>query len=257
MESSQVENFAFQIGQIFGIFFSIIILVGIPVFFLISIIKYSNNKTNEWKILSIISGILLVVPMGLVVYGIAVWTSNIQNHVVGDNNIPSDRVIFDHDSLCQLKIPDHWTMLTNLHEDATIQVGNLRKEEYLILLTDLKLDFQGTLDEHVEITIGNMINNIEDATASGPQQLFIDGNRAIRHQLEGTVDRIKIIYYQTTIEGRFAYYQILAWTLPSKAEEASTVFNEVVNTFRERRTFPPPKTFENDFSELINSSILN
>lgn len=252
MDSSQVESFAFQLGQIFGIFISIILFIGIPVFFLVSIIKFSNTKTNEWKILSMISGILLIVPLGLIVYGIVVWTSNIQTHVVGDRNIPKNRVIFDSDSLCQITIPDHWTILTNLHEDATIQVGNLRKEEYLILLTDLRLDFQGSLDEHVEITIGNMINNIEDATTSGPQQLFINGNRAIRHQLEGTVDRIKIIYYQTTIAGRFAYYQILAWTLPSKAAKASAVFEEVVSTFRERTTLPPPTKFEEEFSQVTH-----
>ncbi|UCF67795.1 MAG: hypothetical protein JSV80_00400 [Acidobacteriota bacterium] len=58
-----------------------------------------------------------------------------------------------------------------MHEQASVQAGNLLCEEYLLLLTDLKEDFAGTLDEHAEITSSGVVETIERPERSEPEHL--------------------------------------------------------------------------------------
>lgn len=238
----------FKVGDFGIIIMSVFLFLGISIFFLIALIQAFNKKSKTWRVLTFVSAGLLIVTGGLLIWDVFTFTSNLLGNQDDSQKIPANRIITSIDSLCQLQIPKHWSLLNDLHEDATMQAGNLKREEYLIILTDLKIDFGGTLQEHVALTIGSMLENIEGAKAGVPEELIINGYSAIKNRIDGTVDFTKIVYIIHTIEGQSAFYQVLMWTLPSKENQAIQVFEEVISTFREIKTIPSQPRHERELS---------
>jgi hypothetical protein len=230
---SQAESIGYLIGYIIGILLTITILLGIPTLFIISLIQSFKRKTKGWIVLCVFCGFLSMVPVSLIFYGFYRGVINRLEYSAPEHDIPPGGEIISQDGLFKLKIPNDWKTLKNLNEAASIQVGNLMKEQYLIVIVDMKEDFEGSLTEHVSITSQRIVTSANNAQISEPEYLYINGRQAIRYYITGTIGRAKVEYIQTTIEGQQAYYQILAWTLPSRFEDASGVFEQVVQSFQE------------------------
>lgn len=229
-----MESIGYQIGMVIGAIIGILLLLGIPVLFIISVIKAIKQKTRGWIIISITTGVLSLIPLGIFSYGVYKGINKLDNYTNEKAKIPENREIVSLDSLCQITIPEHWILLENLHDEASMQVGNLLSEEYLIILSDHKMDFNGSLEDHVDVTLSTLVSNIENVNIEASEKTVINGFQAIKHKVTGSVDRTTIVYLQTTIEGNNAFYQIIAWTLPSKADKSMEVFNNTILTFAER-----------------------
>ena len=142
-------------------------------------------------------------------------------------------VITATDGQSQLSVPAGWSKHDDLHDDAELQVANPVLEQYMIVLTENKADFVDTdLEDYTEIVLESVV-----ATAGGeepePTSLTINGRPAVQYEVHGTVDNMKVVYWLTTVEGTENYYQVLGWTLDSKAEENRPVLQEVVQSFQE------------------------
>jgi hypothetical protein len=229
-----MESIGYDVGVVIGAVIGVILLIGIPIFFIVSLVFAIRQKTTVWIIMSIISGFLSLILFGLFSYGVYKGISSLDTYTNNEAVVPENRVIVSLDSLCQITIPEHWTLLNNLHDDASMQAGNLSREEYLIVLNDYKMDFAGSLEEHVDITLSTLMSNIGNAVVENSEHIIINGYRAIRHKVRGDVDRTTIVYLQTTIEGDNAFYQIISWTLPSKEEISMEIFKNTILTFKER-----------------------
>ena len=233
LSASQAENFGYIVGVIIGIFLVVAIFLGIPTLFIIALVKSFTKKTKGWIILCIIFGFLLTIPVGLLSYGVYRRISSYTEYIDMEEAVPPGGEIISEDGHFKLKIPDHWKILQNLNDAAIMQVGNPMKEQYLIVITDMKEDFDGSLSDHVSITSQNLISATHDTQISEPEHLEINGCHCIRYYITGTIERAKVKYIQTTIEGKKAFYQVLVWTVPSKSEEAFEVFEQVLQSFRE------------------------
>jgi hypothetical protein len=231
--ASQAESIAYQIGYIIGVLLTIAILLGIPTLFIISLVKSFKRKTKGWIVLCVFCGFLLIVPGSIITYGVLKGLIKRAEYSALEHDIPPGGEIISQDGLFKLKVPNDWKILKNLNEAAAIQVGNLMKEQYLIAIVDMKEDFEGSLTEHVSITSQRIVTSTNNAQISEPEHLYINSRQAIRYYITGTIGRAKVEYVQTTIEGQQAYYQILAWTLPSRFEDALEVFEQVVQSFQE------------------------
>ncbi len=233
LAASQAGNFAYLIGVIIGILFCAVIFLGIPTLFIVSLVISITRRTKGWIILCIIFGLLLLVPVGLFSFGVYRRFTQYKEYVAQEQVIPEGGEITSEDGLFKLKVPELWKILKNLNDVAVIQVGNPQKEQYLIVIVDMKDDFDGSLTEHASITSQNIVSATNNYQISEPEHLDINGNHGIRYYITGTIDRTKVKYIQTTIEGRKAFYQILTWTIPSKSKEAFEVFEQAVQSFRE------------------------
>lgn len=228
----EAYDIGYTIGTIIGIIIGAIILLSVPTLFIIGLVQSFRKKTKGWIILTCLMGLVLLVPITALSYGLFKGASNSQDYS-SQQKVPENREIISEDGLCKLIIPTHWVLLENLNEAASLQIGNLLREQYLVVLSDLKEDFDGTLQDHADSTSSNVIYNIAKGQRSEPEMLEISGYKAIRYTITGNVERLKIIYLHTTLEGQKAYHQILAWTLPSKAEESLKIFKDVIKTFEE------------------------
>jgi len=228
-----MESTAQQVGFVVGAILGIVLMLGVPALFVVSLILAIRKKATGWTVVAVVTGLVSLALLGLFSFG--VYTGIMQNRrfVAADQEIPPDRRIVSDDGLCELTIPADWKRLENLHDSATLQVGNVKRGEFMIVLTDLKEDFAGTLAQHVEITTQSLIAALSSAETVGPEELQIDGGPALRYEITGTNDLANVFYVQTTVEGSRGFYQVLGWTLKSRAGAARDTLIETAASFRE------------------------
>lgn len=145
------------------------------------------------------------------------------------------RTIKSDDGLSKIVIPPGWKVRSDLNDEADIQVGDLRNNGYLIVLSESKVDFdQIGYKEHSRLTRQGFIEGMEKGKiTSGPSYIKINNRRAVKYQMQGTVNGVKIHYFHITVDGEKAFHQILAWTVPSKLDKNRGNIDFVVNSFQE------------------------
>lgn len=131
-------------------------------------------------------------------------------------------------------MPATWSLRSDLNSVADLQMGNLFKEAYTIVISENKMDFEDmTMEEHSEITRSMIKQGIKNCVESEPEILDIGVNRALRYQLTGSVDGLNLIYWHVTIETEDHYHQMLLWSLKSKFSNNEDDFDSVIQSFEE------------------------
>jgi hypothetical protein len=144
------------------------------------------------------------------------------------------KVITASDGQSQITVPTGWSSQEDLHDSAEIQAANRRQEQYVIVLTENKTDFVDTdLARYGEIVTETLIENAEIDGRAETRSATINGRPAIHYKISGIVDNMKVVYWLTAVEGTNNYYQVLAWTLASKAEQNGPILQKVVESFQE------------------------
>lgn len=128
-------------------------------------------------------------------------------------------------------------MLSDLNDEADLQMGNLLKEAYCTVLTESKEDFADdfSLAELGEITRGSLLSSIEDASSEGPEEMSLNGQPAIRYELAGTVDNVKVRYWHVVVDSESHFHQVILWSLPSKFEGNRSDFEAVLSSLTKLR----------------------
>lgn len=139
------------------------------------------------------------------------------------------------DGISRVDIPGDWEVRTDLNDDASIQVANARKEQYLVVLTDSKIDFDDiSVEEHSQMTRQHILEKADNGQIVGePKHFEINGQAAVQYEIHGSVDKLKVVYLHVTVEGKEHFHQILAWTLASMLSKNKPVLESVINTFKE------------------------
>ena len=130
--------------------------------------------------------------------------------------------------------PATWSLLSNLNEEADLQMGNIFKEAYGVVLSEAKIDFaeEITLSQFSDITRAPLRDALKDYSEEGPERLVLNGRPAIRYTLGGSLNNIRIKYWHTSIDSPNHYHQVLLWSLPSKFDENKAEFESVLNSIR-------------------------
>ncbi len=169
--------------------------------------------------------------MGILAIVLGVWIGACRDLVPG-----SPKVVQSRDGRTQMVVPASWSEQSDLNEQADIQVANPRKELYVIVLSESKQDFDAdmTLEEHSVLTRSLLLQGIRNGQVSyGPIQFEIGGYPAVQYQLRGSVDKVKLVYLHTTVEGANGFHQIIAWTLPSRLNKNELVLQRVTRSLQE------------------------
>ena len=132
--------------------------------------------------------------------------------------------------------PASWSMLSDLNDKADLQMGNRFKEAYCTVLTEARIDFaEGlSLAEFSEITRKFLVDSLEDLQQTGPENLTLSGQPAIKYDLIGTINRTRIHYWHVSIETPTHYHQVILWSLPSRFKANQKDFEAVLNSIRTR-----------------------
>ena len=145
------------------------------------------------------------------------------------------QIITSDDGVSQVTVPDNWKVLSDLNDEAIIEVGNTREENYLILLSDPKtdLDYDYTLEEHAELTRGFLEEGVSVNYLSPPKNILINGNFALQYEIKGVISGLDIVYLHTTVETDDYFHQMIAWTLESNYSRNESILQSAINSFQE------------------------
>jgi hypothetical protein len=148
-----------------------------------------------------------------------------------------DAPLRSDDGSIQVTAPGTWKQIPDLNDQADLQVGYARQEQYLIVLTENQVDLVDIdLEAYSDMVLEQMPSVIESSETSAARIMQINGRPAIQYEISGTVDNIKVVYWLTSVEGEKNFHQILAWTLDSKAETNRPIMLKVIESFAEVKT---------------------
>lgn len=185
-----------------------------------------NGRSSRWWILTAVIVAGLVGLLLCVIVGVGILS------MLGKRVEPT--VITATDGQSQLTVPGSWKVQDDLNDVAELQVANLLQEQYMIVLTENKADFADVdLAQYSDVTLEILLETVEIDQEPTPTSLTVNGRPAIQYEIRGVIDNMNVVYWMTNVEGTHNYYQIVAWTLASKAEQNGPIFQEVVQSFRE------------------------
>jgi len=144
------------------------------------------------------------------------------------------KVVVAHDNLTEVTVPKNWAVL-DLHEEATLEVGNEFSEAYLICLPDFKFELEGfDLKQFANLLINSHTKSNPDSTVEFIEERSVNGLPALHYKVKSRVDSLEIIYRFSFIEGEDKFYQILAWSLASRYSGNSDKLESAIESFKER-----------------------
>ncbi len=175
------------------------------------------------------------IPISLL---IVLFTSGCQvaNRIVKEvEKTQAPQTIIGTDNRAQLTVPGNWQKRTDLHDEAEIQAANLFKEQYVIVMSESKIDFSDdlTLKDFTDLIIGSTKKTINDVVITEVKTVKVNGYDANQFEITGTVDKVKARWLYTLIEAPNNFHQIVTWSLQSKFEQNRETFMEVINSFKE------------------------
>lgn len=143
-------------------------------------------------------------------------------------------ILKSNDGLSQITLFEGWREQKGLNEKAEIEASNPITNNFIIVLSESKLDFNHmTLDKHSEATRSILLEAIKDPKVEGPFPLKINGYPAVQYKITGAVDDLNPVYLHTTVETPKNFHQVLAWTLVSKFEKNKVELQKVIASFKE------------------------
>ena len=190
----------------------------------------SKWKARVWLI--ILPAIYYLLLMG--VFGFLLDTVN-STQYKSTEVVPGHRVITSVDNLFTVKLPASWTILKNLNDEATIEIGNLEEDVYCIAFSERKADFEPcpTINDFYESVLSGTSDAVLKANIKRLPQLSsfkLDHRRA---RVDGELEYNEITYIIQIVETKDYFYQMVSYTPKANAEKLLPLFDEITNSFRE------------------------
>ena len=153
---------------------------------------------------------------------------------VGPREKPSGRTLGDGElGLAAIKLPARWRAAASLNDQAAIQATDPFRQRFAVVISEPREDFDVTVDlsDHAGRTLTQLADSLRLVAINGPSERTIQGCRALQFEVEGYHQGVRLVYLHTTIEGRRAFHQVLAWSTRSSYDRK--LFDEVVDGFEE------------------------
>jgi hypothetical protein len=149
----------------------------------------------------------------------------------------ASRVLVDQVlGLSRLELPEGWRQAQDLNETASIEAINALYGRHVIVISDAIEDFvpEMTVLEHSANTRAELSNNIRLISCSGPERRIVDGCESLQYEIEAFFQQTRVKYLHTTVAGRRAFHQVLAWATCSRYDRAA--FERLLDGFTELAT---------------------
>lgn len=144
-------------------------------------------------------------------------------------NVLVDRIL----GLARLELPEGWRAAHDLNETASIEAIHAPFGRHVIVISDSVDDFvpEMTVYEHSVNTRAELTGSIKLVSCSGPERRTVGGFDAVQYEIEGFFQQTRVKYLHTTVAGRRAFHQVLAWAPFTRYDRAS--FEGLLNGFAE------------------------
>jgi hypothetical protein len=161
------DSSAFQAGYAVGAIVGVLLMLGVIGMGIVSIIMAFVRRTTGWIVAAIILSLL---GAGGVLTGVVLAARGFGKAIAQQSK---SKTVDSDDGWVRLEIPGTWSTVPELHDDASLKVGNKFREEYAVVLSEDKTDFDGTLDDYAKIATGSIGESIG---RSGQSRKLLPGN---------------------------------------------------------------------------------
>lgn len=177
------------------------------------------------------------------------YKERLQHFVPGrpDQKVLVDRAL----GLARLELPDGWRPARELNETASIEAMNALHGRHVIVISDSVDDFvpDMTIFEHSANTRSELANSIKLIACSEPQRRLVGGFESVQYEIDGFYQQTRVKYLHTTVAGRRAFHQVLAWATYSRYdrdafERLLNGFNEIPNSNAASESVPASETLQ-------------
>ncbi len=229
LHDMETTSTALEVGKVIGGLIGCFFFLAIPAFFVFSLVMAITKKSRNWTIATVIMGTLGFLLLAGV-FGVGLYT--------GWQKAQEERVARDFntsDGLAVVTGGSGWTNLDLDAEDATLSIGNLFAEEYLIVISEEKSAFDSDfgVKDFADVAVEQTVNLLEGAIVKEPIATTVNGLPGYVREISGEIEGIDITYFNTYVEGRTHFHQILTWTLTRKKGKALPKLQAAAESFRE------------------------
>ena len=147
---------------------------------------------------------------------------------------PPGGVLKDLDlGYAQLILPRGWRQASGLNDASPLQAVDPIQGRYVLVLSESRADFEGSVDlhEHSVRTRDILGQSVRLLAVRGPQEREVGGFKAVQYELDAAYDSTFLTYLHTTIEGKRAFHQVLAWATYSRYDRGT--FERLLDEFAE------------------------
>jgi hypothetical protein len=198
-----------------------------------------KKRTGLWIALGVVAALVVGVAMWAIIsdnraHPVNAGGGGAPSSAQGGTAVGETKVVTSRDQKSQLTVPVAWQDVpaSFKNEVAEIQLGDLVREQYIMVITDSVgdfIDFGGFLDATRE----NARAMVTGADIGEQHTLTVGGLNAVQYEVGGTVEGIKVVFWFTMVEGKRGFYQVLGWTLPSRRTDAEPIIKKAIESFRE------------------------
>lgn len=225
----ETTSTALEVGKVLGGLVGCFFFLAIPAFFIFSLVMAITKKSRGWTIATVIMGAVgFLLLAGVIGVGIFTgWQKAKEERVARDFNTS--------DGLAVVSGAVGWKNLDLDAEAATLSIGNLFAEEYLIVISEEKTAFDSdfSVEDFANVAAEQTIDLLEGAIVNEPIATTVNGMPGYEREFSGEIEGIPITYFNTYVEGRTHYHQILTWTLTKKKAKAMPKLQAAAESFRE------------------------
>ena len=125
-------------------------------------------------------------------------------------------------------------MAGELGEGAVLEAADPIREKYVMIFAYSREDFEAdvTLTDFADWVAEGLMENLSDPVLSREPDADVLGGSAPSCQVIGGVDGLNITYWVTCAATDDEYFQIVGWTLKSKAEDNKEDIQQVMHSLQ-------------------------
>lgn len=201
--------------------------------------KPARAGINPLVILAVVGSAILVIAIfaSLAIYGVQRYVEQskraMQAEGVGNSGIVDENGNFQSlDGAVTIPNPGDYRRIENdVSPDASMFVGNLRRNEYLVVVSEPSVDMVDTSLRSYFVSVREQMLEFDPGRAVGvPVPEIVNGHEALSQVLELEVENLRVTYLLTAVKTSDQFHQLLQWTLRSRYSEVENQFKAIARS---------------------------
>jgi len=165
-----------------------------------------------------------------------------------------------------IKVPDYFSETDDLNEDAEMQMQNLLRETYMIVMAESKSDFDfarrildvgsdslSYTENYMDMQLESMAEAFDYNITKNKMAHVINGMPAITVEISSRMEGLDIVYLITTVESEYDIFYSTCWTLKNRKEKYFPVYYQSLETLEQLKydVESDDNGVETDYEELL------
>lgn len=158
-----------------------------------------------------------------------------------EDEITLSKSLISADGAFEMKVPESWEQQENLNDVAVLQAADREKEAYALLIVDPRKPFEGTnLGKFADGQVQKFLESVTEPKLTGPELVIIDGDEALRYEIEGKAEDVDVVYLYTFMETPDRFLKAVTWSLAENYDDNKELLAAVTESIKQLKAVEEP-----------------